>query len=929
MTFQTQPRSPQVRAYLAERKAIVAARKGAASTTKTDEQKEEEPKLVEIRPEVYRVDYKDKLGREHTRVIYGKEALDKAIEAEKAKTPATRGEIAKPLFEKYGYKVETRAGQTIATKGSETVILAGGTGQDVIIRGGSASKVILNPEFINLVNPTERTFVSSGKAAREKEEKISLADIQYEKKLKGIQTKYLEEEYLPVFPTRKETSQAPLQVLRFKEKIQGIPANIADPLNIRTLTMEKEIGTAKQEYADALSFDLKISNKKIKPSELTFEQDIDFGKLNKGVTPSNYFDFFPEIAKYKVREQRYSGETTRFLGVPSEQERVSKEAKIVSGAEENLFKYEMSKAAEIGLTVGGAALFMATAGEALPAMAIGKGLTPLGKKVFSSTAKYLLSKPVQETVLSLYSTSVATRTAGAGVDIYKGDYTTGGDKLISLGAEVTGFAGGVKILKLTKGQPFASAYYKVKEPIFNYKVGKWQRQITDKSWTYQKPQSLESGKIEGGFRSSKLYKDVPLEEQFFADVIQKPIQSQLKAKTYDPLNEALKQQWKQQEFEPIITKIKERVANKQIEFAEYVGESIVSKSAKNLLNIKDLRPFDKSVNTRLTREPSPASINARIVDVDLLSVEIMKSERPVSKKMKPFKTELSSEFDSFGTGREDITITKGKGQATITETKTFQKAQTKIKAGYKTETKQIEITKTVPEFDYYYKPKTTGKLVTVQDLELEYDLFNKQKTGYRQITKTNTVQISDNLFDTFTKFKTKQKSSTGLKFDFFQEQETVPELAFPLFRQDGKGSSKKIIKQVPEEPAIVGIPTLMFGSTAMEKEKPKGFFNTHVKEKGKWIKVNEKPREYYSAMGLGGEVVDNTSSAQFRVSKSKTKGEESLGFGDWFGRESKFRKTKTNSYIEKNTYRIDSYGELQGITVKGWLANRKKNAGWF
>jgi len=46
----------------------------------------------------------------------------------------------------------------------------------------------------------------------------------------------------------------------------------------------------------------------------------------------------------------------------------------------------------------------------------------------------------------------------------------------------------------------------------------------------------------------------------------------------------------------------------------------------------------------------------------------------------------------------------------------------------------------------------------------------------------------------------------------------------------------------------------------------------------------------------------------------------------------KFRQKKgtKNVFVEKNTFRIDSLGELKGITVKGWLARKKKKLGaWF
>lgn len=100
-------------------------------------------------------------------------------------------------------------------------------------------------------------------------------------------------------------------------------------------------------------------------------------------------------------------------------------------------------------------------------------------------------------------------------------------------------------------------------------------------------------------------------------------------------------------------------------------------------------------------------------------------------------------------------------------------------------------------------------------------------------------------------------------------------------------------------------------------------YNVLVKEKGRFIKVNKKPLPEYKAKNLGADVVDNTPTAQFKLKRAKKiKAQDSTRFF----KSTKFR-AKKGSYIELSRNRIDSTGELQGITVKGWLARKKTLGG--
>lgn len=152
-------------------------------------------------------------------------------------------------------------------------------------------------------------------------------------------------------------------------------------------------------------------------------------------------------------------------------------------------------------------------------------------------------------------------------------------------------------------------------------------------------------------------------------------------------------------------------------------------------------------------------------------------------------------------------------------------------------------------------------------------------------------------------------------------------------------------------PTITGIPIAIpfwFPGEKYIKGEQVGY-HAHVKDKGKWNKVSIKPRTRQSAQSLGARIVDNTTSAQFKIEPIKhirvRKGkktqvvkmfrEDELTKADgYFGRVlHKFRdfvivkgrkKKIKDRWIEKKTKRIDTRGEAQGLTVAQWKSRQRK-----
>jgi hypothetical protein len=104
-----------------------------------------------------------------------------------------------------------------------------------------------------------------------------------------------------------------------------------------------------------------------------------------------------------------------------------------------------------------------------------------------------------------------------------------------------------------------------------------------------------------------------------------------------------------------------------------------------------------------------------------------------------------------------------------------------------------------------------------------------------------------------------------------------------------------------------------------EKEKA---FKVYALERGGWKKLSAKPTYLESAKGLGGDYVDNTPSARFKVVRAKGP-PESIS-APMFPSE-KFSQ-KGNFFTEKKEFRLDTIGEKKGLWGAGVM---KKTRGWW
>ena len=297
----------------------------------------------------------------------------------------------------------------------------------------------------------------------------------------------------------------------------------------------------------------------------------------------------------------------------------------------------------------------------------------------------------------------------------------------------------------------------------------------------------------------------------------------------------------------------------------------------------------------------------------------------------------------FGTAVKEINIAEEKALAQIAEevvlfekgvAKTTEKLVKKTKTGLRTGF----ATGTV--FDVGTKQKQKNIL------KVETDLIHlpkmKQRTGVELQLETFTIQIPDTSVDTRTAVI--DLTGTDTRVDYAVEHKTEPMLGLKTVTTT-KPVAKTIeipvleigyvptpIPEIRIPPPLILLPTRtkslprMF--TGFEPKKQTGY-NAFIKRKGKFQKVTRKPLSKRGALGLGAFLTDKTASASFKVEKTNKRVKKRTNPTiNWF----KFRKpvkkgkpqTKSNNWIEKRKYRIDSKGEGKEITLKGLTALKKK-----
>ena len=207
---------------------------------------------------------------------------------------------------------------------------------------------------------------------------------------------------------------------------------------------------------------------------------------------------------------------------------------------------------------------------------------------------------------------------------------------------------------------------------------------------------------------------------------------------------------------------------------------------------------------------------------------------------------------------------------------------------------------------------TLAKTETKIDTKIDTILDTRVKTETKLDTKIDTIIDTKTILDTKTLLDTETIIDTTTK----TKTKTEIDIKIPP------------PPEIPPPPSIL-FPLPFFKGSRVAVNRKEGSFNTFVKSKGKWLRANKQPRTRMGALSLGAKAVDNSSSASFRISPSKKVASKNLINDNYFNFNGhKFNK-KNGIYIEKRNKRIDTLGEIQGITAKGWLANKNRGNKWL
>jgi len=197
----------------------------------------------------------------------------------------------------------------------------------------------------------------------------------------------------------------------------------------------------------------------------------------------------------------------------------------------------------------------------------------------------------------------------------------------------------------------------------------------------------------------------------------------------------------------------------------------------------------------------------------------------------------------------------------------------------------------------------------VRATQLQEDILDT--TSSQDISKKLNPRVVE---DASQRTKQSQKSEQGI-------------INIPISRSVMKPFEKIKPNQIPKLTPTTTTRPIRFKNGEEEEEEGKiDGYNTFVRERGEIIKLTKKPLPINKALNVGAEVADNTPVRTFFLRKSNKIPNQLDSLPS--DRIKKFNK-KGNTYVEKNPFAIDTLGEHQGITVKGWLAKKKSFGGFL
>jgi hypothetical protein len=234
----------------------------------------------------------------------------------------------------------------------------------------------------------------------------------------------------------------------------------------------------------------------------------------------------------------------------------------------------------------------------------------------------------------------------------------------------------------------------------------------------------------------------------------------------------------------------------------------------------------------------------------------------------------------------------------------------------------------LPKSENILSSNIMNSLDSVRDTKKS--IFNIQDP----IIKTKPVQdvFSDTkrVFNIDTAQDVDQSQTTKQKID---NDFVPPFLKFDTFQEEIK--PRKPIDGKPVDEVFDYTPPLKWDLNFKDfSAKAKGLSTGYyavVKEKGKFKRVNKIPLSKGNALSAMSRALDNTPSRTGRIINSNTNIKPKKKDNYFTKNKEDYYRNSLGGYIEKSKFAINTRGERNGITVKGWLAqknNKRRKKAW-
>ena len=253
---------------------------------------------------------------------------------------------------------------------------------------------------------------------------------------------------------------------------------------------------------------------------------------------------------------------------------------------------------------------------------------------------------------------------------------------------------------------------------------------------------------------------------------------------------------------------------------------------------------------------------------------------------------------------------------------------TKLFSAFVEETRPLILPKAYPvsEYNISVKPSTASKskVLNITDIitESKTEIQPKVKASPKYDISVRRITDTSPKYETVTIPKIISKPVTAQKsvLDIFQEQKKVSasqsyrDIQYPRYpRQTPKPRTKFLLWPIPSQ---------------KHQQRTRGYL-TLVRRRGSWFSLG-RPRSKGAALDIGARAVSKTPAASFRlIPKGYVK---KSGKGSFFRSiKQKLYKKEDLFYVEKSKFRINTLGELSGITMKGLQAqkNKRKRLKWL